>query len=118
MDGGVLEIIELKPQCAVCNMMLSFTRNKDDRMILDVGDYHCTEPSQGTIASRTNYRVLRNGQDVSAAIELRNGKANPFGWSQYELWHGNKRIGFLESGSVEITDDPFKEYVVEEKDHV
>lgn len=115
IGGGILEIIDLQPYCAVCNMALSFTRDKDDRMILNVGDCHCTEPSQGTIAEKTNYRILRNGQDVSAVVELRNGKANPFGWSQFEVWHGNKRIGFLESGALDITDDPFKEYVIEEK---
>jgi hypothetical protein len=37
-------------------------------------------------------------RDVSDEIETKNGKANPFGWSQYEVHHRGKRIGWLESG--------------------
>lgn len=28
----------------------------------------------------------KNGIDITDGIELRNGKSNPFGWSQYEVW--------------------------------
>ena len=28
----------------------------------------------------------KNGVDILEGIELRNGKANPFGWSTYEVW--------------------------------
>lgn len=32
-------------------------------------------------------RFLKDGQDILEGIELRNGKANPFGWSTHEVWH-------------------------------
>lgn len=48
-------------------------------------------------------------EDVSNSIELRNGKANPFGWSQYEIWRTDVeapgldiRIGWLESGYLSL----------------
>lgn len=28
----------------------------------------------------------KNEKDIVAGIELRNGKANPFGWSTHEVW--------------------------------
>lgn len=28
----------------------------------------------------------KNGQDITEGIDLRNGKANAFGWSTYEVW--------------------------------
>lgn len=28
----------------------------------------------------------KNGVDIVEGIELKNGKANPFGWSQHEVW--------------------------------
>lgn len=28
----------------------------------------------------------RNGVDLRDGVELRNGKANTFGWSSYEVW--------------------------------
>jgi hypothetical protein len=28
----------------------------------------------------------KNGIDITEGIDLRNGKANPFGWSTYEIW--------------------------------
>jgi hypothetical protein len=48
----------------------------------------------------------KNGNDIVEGIELRNGKANPFGWSQHEVWlveHGGETmiehmIGGLECG--------------------
>jgi len=41
-------------------------------------------------------------KDVSNEIELKNEKGNPFGWSQQEMWHDGKRIGWIESGAVDI----------------
>jgi hypothetical protein len=38
-----------------------------------------------------------SGRDVSDEIELKNGRASLF-WSQYEVHHGGKRVGWLESG--------------------
>lgn len=32
-------------------------------------------------------RFLKDGNDIIAGIELRNGKENPFGWSTHEVWH-------------------------------
>ena len=37
----------------------------------------------------------KNGVDILDGIDLRNGKANPFGWSTYEVWlteHGGEPI--------------------------
>lgn len=37
----------------------------------------------------------KNGKDIEEGIELRNGKANPFGWSTYEVWlteHGGETL--------------------------
>jgi len=36
--------------------------------------------------------------DVSDDIELKNRKSLPTGWSQSEVWHDGKRIGWFESG--------------------
>ena len=40
----------------------------------------------------------KNKKDIFNDVELKNGKANPFGWSQYEIYYKRKRIGWLESG--------------------
>ena len=37
-------------------------------------------------------------RDISEEIELKNGKGNGVGWSQYEVWHEGRRIGWIESG--------------------
>ena len=51
----------------------------------------------------TRLLVFLNGTDISDCITTKNGKGNPFGWSQYELWHKDiKQIGWVESGSVAI----------------
>jgi hypothetical protein len=47
-------------------------------------------------------KARKEKKDISYEIELKNGKANPFGWSQSEVWHEGKRIGFLYCG--EFTD--------------
>lgn len=41
-------------------------------------------------------------RDITEEIVLRNGKANPFGWSQSEIWHNDQRIGWIESGAVDV----------------
>lgn len=45
--------------------------------------------------------VFHDGQDISDSLELKNGKGNPFGWSQHELHYQGHRIGWLESGYPE-----------------
>jgi len=55
-------------------------------------------------------RVLifdKDGKDVSDDLELKNKKANPFGWSQSEIWHGEKQIGWIESGSIDLSDKDY-----------
>ncbi len=42
--------------------------------------------------------------EISDDIELRNGKSNPFGWSQHEIWYDNQRIGWIESGDIDLND--------------
>ena len=39
------------------------------------------------------------GEDVTNDVRLENGKKLP-GWSQYELWHGDKLFGWVENGFV------------------
>ena len=39
-----------------------------------------------------------NGEDITEDVTYENGKANPFGWSQYEITFADERIGWLESG--------------------
>lgn len=46
----------------------------------------------------TKLFVYKNGVDVSEDLEQKNFKALPTGWSQVEIWHDGKRIGWLESG--------------------
>jgi hypothetical protein len=41
------------------------------------------------------YQFTKNGEDIVNGIELRNGRANPFGWSQHEVWlveHGGETV--------------------------
>ena len=42
-------------------------------------------------------------RDISDQIELKDGKANPFGWSQYRMEWNGETLGWLESGSPSIT---------------
>lgn len=50
------------------------------------------------------------GRDISDEIELKNGKSNPFGWSQHEIWITKnvngallpERIGWVESGAFDL----------------
>jgi hypothetical protein len=38
---------------------------------------------------------IKDGKDINEGVDLRNGKANPFGWSQYEVWlteHGGEAM--------------------------
>lgn len=47
---------------------------------------------------KTRLTIFKEGKDISDDVSLENGKANPFGWSQYEVHHEGKRIGWIESG--------------------
>lgn len=38
--------------------------------------------------------------DISDEIELKNGRANACGWSQKEVWHDGKQIGWLYCGEL------------------
>lgn len=42
-----------------------------------------------------------NGDDI--AVDLRNGKANGFGWSTYEVWH-TKDVGAFAPLETQIAD--------------
>lgn len=42
------------------------------------------------------------GKDISDEVELKNSKSNPFGWSQHEVHHLGKRIGWIESGAPDL----------------
>lgn len=113
IGGGNLDLFQINNECPYCHQAISFIKNPDNKEIINVGDCKCPQfvPSQGTIADRTNYRVSLESKDVSSELHLKNGKANPFGWSQYEVWHNDKQIGWLESGALDIS----KEYIVEER---
>jgi len=54
--------------------------------------------------------------DISDNIELKNSKSNSFGWSQHEIWHDKKHIGWIESGGVDLTDDSYAYEKKEEAD--
>ena len=54
-----------------------------------------------------------SGKDISDNIELKNGKSNPFGWSQYEIHYQGRRIGWLENGDFDM-DDGFSAEIIEE----
>lgn len=51
-----------------------------------------------------------DGNDISDEIELKNGKSNPFGWSQHEIWWERKMngadisesIGWVECGAFDL----------------
>ena len=52
--------------------------------------------------------------DISDDVEFKNGKGNPFGWSQEEIWHNGKCIGFLESGTISIYESHYSSEVIQE----
>lgn len=111
IGGGILKVVDIKSYCSDCLTAISFIRTEKNKEIIDVGDCRCPQfiPSQGTISERTKYKVSLNDKDVSNELHLKNGKANPYGWSQYEVWHNEKKIGWLESGALDID----KEYSVQ-----
>lgn len=37
-------------------------------------------------------------KDISDDIDLKNRKANPFGWSTSEIWHGDAHVGDIYCG--------------------
>jgi len=55
-------------------------------------------------------------RNVSNEVELRNGKANPFGWSYYELWHAGQKIGEIYCGEPKITDSDYRHECVQSDD--
>lgn len=53
-------------------------------------------------------------RDISDEVEFKNGRGNPFGWSQEEIHHDGRKIGwfycgypkdFIEGYSFEVTDE-------------
>ncbi len=57
---------------------------------------------------------LKDAIDISDEIELKNGRGNPFGWSQEEIWHDGKAIGWLECGKICIYNDDYYSEEVQE----
>lgn len=49
----------------------------------------------------------QQGNDISDECKLKNGKGNPFGWSQYEIFYNKTSLGFLECGDVYIYENGF-----------
>ena len=70
--------------------------------------------SKGTVV---RLLVRHHGDDVTAHITLENGKANPFGWSSFEMIYQEnvgravvpRRIGFLYCGEPEFSDKTFRD---------
>ena len=46
--------------------------------------------------------------DISNEVKLKNGKANPFGWSQSEIHYKDKRIGWVENGYPSDFEDGYE----------
>jgi len=44
-------------------------------------------------------KIFKDGTLITEGLDLKNGKALPGGWSQYEIYHEGKKIGWLESGN-------------------
>lgn len=63
----------------------------------------------------TRLTIFKNGSDISDDVTLENRKSNPFGWSQSEIHHEGKRIGWLENGYPTDFVDPYTFTVTEEK---
>lgn len=53
--------------------------------------------------STTTYGIYKDGKLLTEGLTLENGKVLPGGWSQYEMHHEGKRIGFMESGYPYVT---------------
>lgn len=65
---------------------------------------HCERPSK-----HSHLLLLLNGKEIpDEEIDTRNGKGNPFGWSQMEVWHVQKdmkretALGFIGSAIAGI----------------
>jgi len=68
----------------------------------------------GVTVTRIFIRYLDT--DVTKEVTLRNGKALPTGWSQYELWHKGRRFGWVENGKVCDLDEGYShQEVIEEE---
>jgi hypothetical protein len=44
----------------------------------------------------------KEGIDISDEIKLGEGKANPFGWSQYKILYNGEEIGWFENGEPKL----------------
>ena len=72
---------------------------------------------------RTRLIIHYRGQDVSDDIELKDGKANPFGWSQYRLVHLRQHgmvtvehpVGWLYCGKPQLEDADYSFEMVDEE---
>jgi len=51
-------------------------------------------------------------KDVSDEIELKNGRANPWGWSSHDIYHKGGKIGTLYCGFPEIKHPHYQGEVV------
>ena len=58
----------------------------------------------------------RNGQDILSGLEMRNGKANPFGYSTSEVWlkeeAGEVQVGSLYCGEPQDLREGFGARIV------
>jgi len=51
----------------------------------------------------THLWIRKEGVDVTEECSFKNGRGNPFGWSQHELWHADRLIGTVDSGDVQLS---------------
>lgn len=52
--------------------------------------------------------------DISDEVELKNGRANPFGWSQQEIWYDGIRLGWIECGAVDLNIEGYTHKIIKE----
>lgn len=55
-------------------------------------------------------------RDCSDEIELRNGKANSFGWSSAAFWHNDTYIGSHSAGDVIVSHPAYRFEIKKEGD--
>jgi len=63
---------------------------------------------------KTRLKIFCEDMEISDEVSLENGKANPFGWSQYEIHYEGQKIGWLESGRPMDFEEGFT-FVLEEE---
>lgn len=60
--------------------------------------------------------IYKDKTDITDDIKRGKGKGNPFGWSQVEILHNGKAIGFVENGKPDLHEGysyeimPYDEY--------